>query len=228
MSIWRRAELRTAFASQLSARYQAITAGATPIGWKLGFGSVTAMAGLGIDAPLIGYLLESGVLRNGGRAAVGGWMDPRIETEIAVHIDGDVPAAADRLRCRQAIGALSLAFELVDLVIDPVDPAEILARNVFQRHVVLGQRGLAGEPPLVTLQVGGRVVVSGADPTTVVGDIPELISHVASVAGELGPGLRNGDVVITGAVVPPQVLVPGEHYAARAPGLGAIELTAVS
>jgi 2-keto-4-pentenoate hydratase len=228
MSVWSREDLRAAFGRQLSSREAAVAGGATAFGWKLGFGVPAALANLGIDAPLVGYLLGENVLGSGASVSLEGWTTPKIETEIAIFIGADLPAGAPPVDCVAAVDGLALAFELVDFVVTPSDPVEILDRNVFQRRVVLGERvGVRPLPP-VDLIRNGETIVAGAEHAAAVGELGEVLSHLASVLGTLGPGLAAGDVVITGALAPAGPLVSGESYGARADGLGEISLHAVA
>jgi 2-keto-4-pentenoate hydratase len=47
---------------------------------------------------------------------------------------------------------------------------------------------------------------------------------VADVLDAIGERLRAGDVIITGAIVPPQPVVPGEELHVRLTGLGELRL----
>src|SRR5262249_20269453 len=121
--------------SQLAARRAEIDAGAEPLGWKLGMGGPAALAALGTTGALVGYLLADNVLADGAQVAVGAWGDPRFEPELAVRLDS-----------AGAIDAVAVAIEIADLgAVDGVE--EILAANVFQRHVILGEPRSPGELP---------------------------------------------------------------------------------
>ena len=47
---------------QRDLRLARIDEGARQVGWKVGFGSPSALALLGIDRPLVGFLLDTGML----------------------------------------------------------------------------------------------------------------------------------------------------------------------
>jgi 2-oxopent-4-enoate/cis-2-oxohex-4-enoate hydratase len=228
VSVWAREDLTRAFARQLRDREAAIASGATAIGWKLGFGSAAAFRMLGIDAPLIGYLLRAGVVASGDAVPLTGWTTPKIETEIAVYVDDDVPAGASPDRCRAAIGAIGLAFELVDFTVPPTDAVEILERNVFQRHVILGRRCPyePGSPLAVSIAVNGKTLAADANPVAAVGEIGDLVAHVADVVGRLGAGLIAGEIIMTGAVAPAAELAAGDEHVAWGSGLGQISVAA--
>jgi 2-keto-4-pentenoate hydratase len=225
MSVWARDDLGEAFRRQLEQRAGREADGDRPIGWKLGFGTPQALQSLAIDAPLVGSLFASGVLPSGGSVAIGSWSAPRIETEIAVHLGADVPAGADRAARAAAVRGLSLAFELVDFAGPTDDPCAILESNVYQRHVVLGPVQALDAVPGVTIVVDDDEVAADADPQAAVGDVLDLVGHVAEVAEGFGAALAAGDVVITGAAIPALTPEPGQRHRARASQLGEIEIS---
>ena len=82
--------------AQLTERRRRIEAGEAPLGWKLGMGVPAAMAKLGTDAPLVGYLLAPARVDDGGTVSLDGWSNPKLEPEIALHMAADLPAGASR------------------------------------------------------------------------------------------------------------------------------------
>ena len=201
---------------QTALRRERLAAGAKVIGWKVGFGAPAALEKLRIAAPLVGFLLDTAALNSGATVSLKGWQKPVAEPEIAVHLGKDVPAGADDAAVRAAIAALGPAIEIAD-VDAPMDDVEaILAGDIFQRHVVLGPRGTACAGARLA-GVTGRVVRSGtaldvpADLEANTGKIVDIVRHVASVAAAVGEGLRAGQFIIAGSVVPPLFVTPDEH-----------------
>src|SRR5205814_9905088 len=124
--------------AQLTGRRRRLESGERPLGWKLGMGVPAAMTRLGIEAPLTGYLLESGRVQSGATVELAGWEHPKLEPDVAVHLGADVPEEASRADAESAIAGYGVAIELVDLDADEADPEAILAANIYQRHVLLG------------------------------------------------------------------------------------------
>src|SRR5215208_2926582 len=128
--------VRRGMERQLELRRRLIDDGARPIGWKLGLGTSAAMEQHGTSAPLVGFLTDRTLLDAGDVVDVGGWGKPTAEPEMAVHVAADLPPAADRATVAAAISGLGVAFEVVDISGGEVE--EILAGDIFHRHVVLG------------------------------------------------------------------------------------------
>jgi 2-keto-4-pentenoate hydratase len=194
--------------AQLAARRARIASGEAPLGWKVGFGAPAAMQQLGIAAPLLGYLMQSGRIASGGTVSFKGWAKPVAEPEIAVYIGRDLPGGGDAAAAASAIAALGPAFELADIDRPPNDAEAILAGNIYQRHVVLGPRddSRAGGR---TAGLTGRLIRRGAEVARTreleanTGKLVALVRHVADLLAGCGETLRAGEVIIGGSVVPP-------------------------
>jgi 2-keto-4-pentenoate hydratase len=137
------------------------------------------------------------------------------EPEIAVHLGRDVAAGSDRETAVAAIAGISPAIELVDVHTPPQDPERILADNIYQRHVVLGGDGPAragARSDGLTCRIirGGAETARTSDPQANTGEWVEIVRHVADLLAAFGETLRAGEIIITGSVVAPLALEPGE------------------
>ena len=212
---------------QLAVRDELLRTGERQLGWKVGFGAPAALEKLGTDRPLVGFLLESALLADGATVSIGGWTAPALEPEIAVHLERDVPMQATWEQVRDAIGGLSAAIELADVTPPPEDPRTILAGNIFQRHVLLGPVDASRS---TAEGIGGRVLVDGAehsandDPASITGEVVEVVRLTAELLEAVGERLRAGQVVITGSVVPPVQIAPGQDVAIELGPLGGLRV----
>lgn len=188
-------------------------AGARRIGWKVGFGAPAAKEKLKIGQPLVGFLLDSGVLASGTTVSLAGWTKAVAEPEIAIEIGRDFSPTADDREAAQSIAAIGPAIEIVD-VDGPMDDVEaILARDIYQRHVILGPRravelpgGLSDLTGAVTH--GGQAVPVPADLEANTGPLLQIVRQVAATLSAFSETLRAGDIVIAGSVTAPQPLGP--------------------
>jgi 2-keto-4-pentenoate hydratase len=212
--------------AQLAQRRRRIEAGDAPLGWKLGMGVPAAMAKLGTDAPLVGYLLQSGRLEPGATVDLSGWSNPKLEPEIAVHMGEHLDGGATREQAVAAVAALGPAIELVDLDPDADDPEQILAADIFQRHVLLGEPvpGATAEGASARILVGGEEAAATGDATEATGDLIDLVLHVAATVSAAGEGLRAGDVVICGSVVPALDVSAGDEVEVTVDPLGSLRV----
>jgi len=196
--------------------------GAQRVGWKAGFGTAAWRESLGLRGPLVGVLPASATLPSGSTVDLTGWHAPRAEVELAVTIGCSVdgarlPAGPDGdAILRASIVAIAPAIELVDLDTTPSDVCEILAGNIYHRHVVLGTpdpRRAGG----VLEGLSGYVHCAGAAPTELAdleastGPALDVLREVARVATVHSTGLTAGDVVILGSIVPPMAIAPRDR-----------------
>jgi 2-keto-4-pentenoate hydratase len=196
--------------AQLADWRKRIAAGDGRLGWKVAFGTPAIMETLKISAPLTGFLLRRNLLPSGGSVSLKGWSKPIAEPEIAVHMGKDLAAGADHAAVADAIGALGSAIELVDpsMTPQPDNLETVLAADIFQRHVVLGEPSKAragGSVAGLVATIFRNGVESGStkDPEANTGKLIERVWNVANTLAAFGEKLSAGDVIITGSVLPP-------------------------
>ena len=213
--------------AQLTERRRRIEDGEAPLGWKLGMGVPAAMAKLGTDAPLVGYLLAPARVEDGGTVSLDGWGTAKLEPEIAVHMGADLAAGASRADAEAAIAGLGPAIELVDLDPSADDPEAILAADIFQRHVLLGPvtEGATAAGTSARALKNGDEAAATDDATEATGDPVDLVLHVANVVGAAGEALRAGEVVICGSVVPALDVAPGDTVEVQLDPLGSLTVS---
>jgi 2-keto-4-pentenoate hydratase len=173
------------------------------------------MQKLKLTAPLVGFILDRAMLPSGSKVSTSGWQKPAAEAEIAAYIGHDLPANANRDDVRRSVVAIGPAIELADIDSSPDDIEGVLAGDIFQRHVILGQRDIMRQG--ARLQgLKGRLTRSGADVPvpadlqTNIGDILNIVRHVADVAAAMGDRLRTGQFVICGSLTAPMLLEPSD------------------
>jgi len=200
---------------QFAMRQQQFDAGAKQIGWKVGLGAPAALERCKLTKPVVGFLVDRAQLDSGAAVSLKGWTKPVAEIEIAAHIARDLPAGADDATVRAAIGALGPAIELADLDSAMDDIEGVLARDIWQRHVILGPKD-SSRPGAKLEGLTGKLVRNGndvpvpADLQVGTGAILDTVRHVADVTAALGDGLRAGQFIICGAITGPMFLEPGE------------------
>jgi 2-keto-4-pentenoate hydratase len=202
--------------AQLRMRRQLLDAGHKALGWKLAFGGPAAIERLGTNAPLVGFLTDRGLLASGSVVSLTGWTKPAAEPELAVHLGKDLPGGADRATAIGAIAGLGPAIELAD-VNHPSDDVEgTLARNIYQRHVVIGTkdtRHAGGALEGLT----GRVILNDTEIAKVTefealtGELIDIVLHTADLLTGFGEKLEAGQIIIAGSIIPPLWVTSGEE-----------------
>ena len=214
----------------LERRRRELAGGATHLGWKAGFGAPAALERLGTDRPLAGYLTRDRLLADGATVSLGGMRQPVLEAEVALVLARDVPPGATAAQARAAVGQVAVAIEVADLDVPPVDVEEIVAGNIYHRHVLLG-------PPVEPRETGdlaavvqrdGTDVARTDDPTALTGDVAAVLASMHETLSACGTGIAAGDVVITGSVVPPIDVAVDEAWTVSFEGLGQLSVSFTS
>ena len=221
MNVWEDARVVRGMRAQLEMRRKRLARGDAPLGWKVGFAAPDMLKRLGISGPLVGFLTRNALVRSGATVSLAGWTKPVAEPEIAVHLGHDVPAGADHASAEAAIAGISPAIELADLTAPPEDPEKILITNIYQRHVVLSgetaaRAGAAAHGLMCRVERRGNEFARTDDPQANTGQWVDIVRHVADVLAACGERLRGGEIIITGSVVPPLAIEPGEDASAFA------------
>jgi 2-keto-4-pentenoate hydratase len=197
--------------TQLATRRARIAAGETPLGWKVGLGAPASLEKLGIAAPAIGYLMQGALLPSGATVSFDGYVRPVAEIEIAVRMARDLEGDAGAADALAAIDSIRPAIEIadLDLVPAPDNIDAVLARNIFQRHVLLAENSRAGgslDGIVSRLIRRGVEANNTSDPEALTGRLLETVAHVANTLAAFGERLSAGDIVITGSITPPLVI----------------------
>lgn len=196
---------------QLAKRRARIAAGDKPLGWKVGLGAPAMMEKLGLQAPIVGYLMQSALIASGGAVSLKGYTRPVAEAEIAVRMAATPKPGASADEVRGAIREIMPAIEIADMDVLPTpDNLDIiLAGDVFQRHVVIGDTTRAGgsvEGLTSKVTRRGALINTTTDPEALTGKAVDIVAHVAATLAAYGETLLPGDIIITGSITPPQML----------------------
>ena len=140
-------------------------------------------------------------LESGAVVDISNWGNPKLEPEIVA-----------RAGEKGEITAIGAAIELIDLDPSVGDPEEILERNIFQRHVLLGPvtEGASADDVSLHGHVDGEEVAASDEVTEATGELDGLVKHVAKTLKAAGAELERGDMVICGSIVPALDIEPGD------------------
>ena len=211
MKPWEDPRVAQGMPAQLAKRRARIAAGEKPLGWKVGLGAPATMQRLGLQAPVVGFLMQRALLPSGGDTSFKGWTRPAAECEIAVRMATDLGSGANAASAFKAVKEILPAIELADFDPPPTPDSidAVLANNIYQRHVILGpaSRSGGGTAGLTSRLIRrGAETASTTEPEALTGKLPDIVALVANTLAAYGEKLSAGDVIITGSITPPIIL----------------------
>jgi 2-keto-4-pentenoate hydratase len=199
----------------LARRAELIAGGAEALGWKLALGTEAAMAALGLDGPLVGFLTSSTAIASGGAIAVAGWTTPKLEPEIAIHLG---PGG-------RGVAAIAAAIEIADVDRSPTETEEVLAGDVYHRGVILGEPVAPPQGPIaVRVECDGQELAATDDAEGAVGRLADLAGYVSEYLAHFGAETAEGEVIISGSTVPFIDVASGQSWASRVSGVGTVRV----
>jgi 2-keto-4-pentenoate hydratase len=204
----------------LARRAELLAEGATPIGWKLAFGTEVAMSKLGTTGPVVGFLTDRTLIAPGGDCSIDGWTAPKLEPEIAIHLG---PGG-------EGVAGVSAAIELADADRPPTEIEAVLAGDIYHRAVVLDRDASPtplAHPIAARIERDGEEYASTADAEAEVGRIEELAAWTVDYLRHFGVQTAEGEVVISGSVVPLLDIATGRHLKNELLGIGAVDVAIV-
>jgi 2-keto-4-pentenoate hydratase len=213
---WDHPLIKKGMTAQLAKRRARIAAGERPLGWKVGLGAPATLQRLGLTMPVVGFLMQRGLLLSGSTISFEGWTKPVAEPEICARMASDLLGGATAETALAAIKEILPAIELADF--DPPPTPDnldaLLEGNIYQRQVVLcGNTRFGGNTAGLTSRVIRRGVEAAHsnDPEALTGKLPDIVAHVANTLAAFGEKLSAGDVIITGSITPPIMIEADEE-----------------
>ncbi len=187
---------------------------------------------MGIDHPCGGAIFARTIHRSPARLGAAEFVNLRIESEIALLLGGELPAARapwTRETVAPAVAGAMPAFELIeDRHADyaKTEVTSLIVENCWNGGVVIGAPKTL--PVATLIGVTGRLTMDGK----VVGEGPAedpaaTLAWLANHLAERGRDLKAGMVVITGSLIPTVSIVRGQCAAFAVDGLGDVALDVV-
>ena len=216
---------------------QLLTAAQGPVvGYKLAYTTATMQRQAGWNEPCSGSLLATTIHQS--PAALDGSHYRRLgmECEVAVRLAADLtPSGAPYTRetVAAAVDAVMAAFEVIDLRLPPgldglTRTLTSVATNISNAGAVLGP-AVAHWRDIDLAAAQGMSYINGVEVGSGYGS--DVMGHpfaplvwLADQLADRGETLPAGSVVITGSIVPPKFLNPGDRAAVAVAGLGMAEL----
>jgi len=218
-----------AYAVQQHNTALAIQSGRRLAGRKIGLTSRQVQQQLGVDQPDFGMLFADMARLDGEDIAYDDVLQPKVEAEIALVLDKDLPHAANTVA--DVIRATAFALPAIEIVGSRIANwdirlADTIADNASSGLFVLGTRptalsalDLAGCG--MSMERKGEPVSVGAG-AACLGNPLNAAVWLANIMANAGAALKAGDIILTGALGPMVPVLPGDVFTAHIEGLGQV------
>jgi len=206
-----------------------LKAGERIIGWKVGATSQAVMEQLNIREPVYGCMTSSSVYLPQDTVNASAFCQVAVEGEIAF-VMGDRLRGPGRTPAEvlTATAGIMGAVELVDCRVKGWNAsiAEIIADNALHAGVILGPTeapvaGIDLQKEAVTLRKNSEIL-SSASGSEALGNPLNVVTWLVNKMAELGRGLREGDIVLTGSLTKYFFVTSGDHVEVSFSNLGHI------
>ena len=201
-------------------------------GYKIGLTTPVMQKLCGVNEPCYGAIFAREVHHRRAALSARDYCRLGVETEIALRLGDDLPAAGNPQQVAGAVESCMAAIELIeDLRYDykRLDAAALVAGNVWNAGVIVGAP-VTGWAALDLARVTARLSINGREIGSGRGSdvMDNPLNALAWLADKLAAArmpLRRGMIVMTGSMVPIQYPVAGDQVTVEVSGLGTAELT---
>lgn len=221
-----------AYAVQMLNTERWIDEGRRVVGCKIGLTSPAVQQQLGVDQPDYGLLFSDMSIDDGGQIAPGLLIQPRVEAEVAFVLGRDLPEHDTTIA--EVLGAIEFVVAAIEIVDSRVKDwaitiVDTIADNASSGLFALGSRPVridAFDPVSceMTMTRAGETVSTGQG-RACLGSPVSATAWLARTMAGVGRPLRQGDVVLSGALGPMVPARPGDRFEAVISGLGSVSVS---
>jgi len=224
-------DIASAYAVQETNIARRIGAGARPVGRKIGMTSAAVQKQLGYYEPNYGALFSDREVPNGERTPADQLMQPKAEAEVAFvlgrALDREGLTVADVMR---AVDYTVCAIKIIDSRIADWDirATDSIAGNASCGMFILGNRPRRITDVDLTLcgmvsRLSGRISSVGVGGASLGNPLLALLWLARAVAA-IGQPLKEGDIVLSGALGPIVPLSAGDLFETEIDCLGSVRV----
>lgn len=228
-------DLAAAYAVAARLHAERLAQGSIPVGRKIGFTNAEMWQQYGVVHPIWGYMYRHSVATARERphvCSLAGFVEPRIEPEIALHLRCAPPRGAGVEALLECVDWCAHGFEIVQShfpgwrfrAADTVADGALHGCYVYGEPLALDS--LAPDPARaleacsVSLYRDGELCARGRGGNAL-GNPLAALAHLLAVLDTQGPevALRAGEIVTTGTLTPALPVRPGETWHTEISGI---------
>lgn len=222
---------RQAYQVQLALIERKLARGARVVGRKIGLTSKAMQRLLGVDQPDYGHLLDTMAVPAGGAVEAARLIQPKAEPEIAFVLGRDLrgPGVTPEQVLAATRGVVP-AIEIIDSRIEgwKIELCDTIADNASSALFVVGERPVPADDfdlRLVgmVLEKNGELVATGAG-AAILGHPLNAVVWLVNQLAEFGAGVREGDLVLPGALTAATDVAAGDVVTATFDRLGSVSV----
>lgn len=211
-----------------------INNGEKVIGKKIGVTSKVVQEMLGVHQPDFGFLTDAMQVKNGSQVDLASLIQPRAEAEIAFILSESLNGPGiTRDDVISATSAIVPCFEIVDSRINnwEIKIQDTIADNASCGIFCLSEAYVDPKKfDLALLEASvfknGNQISSGLG-SAVQGNPAEAVAWLANTLGNYGISLDEGDIILSGSLVPLEPIISGDQFSMEIAGIGRCDLNFV-
>lgn len=218
-----------AYAIQDENTQRALQQGRRLVGRKIGLTSLAVQQQLGVDSPDFGMLFDDMSYADGEKIPFEKLIQPKVEAEIALVLKSDLTQVQHQHE--DIINATAYALAAIEVVDSRIENWKIslidtVADNASSAAFVLGSQPIPLEDIdlvncTMSMSRSGEVVSQGTGQAC----LSHPLNAAVWLADEMvrrGRPLKQGDIVLTGALGPMVVVTAGDEFHVEIDGLGTV------
>lgn len=187
---------------------------------------------MGITHPCGGAIFRNTIHASPARIAKSDFVNLRVESEIALKLGRDLPAARTPWSAESVapyVAGAMPAYELIEdrnAVYTETNAVSMIVENCWNGGVVIGEPKAVAAKEIVGVTghqtLNGKALGSGKSE-----DPFATLAWLANLVAERGRDLKAGMVVITGSLIPTFSIAPGDRAMFAVDGLGEIVMDVI-
>lgn len=200
-------------------------------GLKIATTTKVMQALMGIDHPCGGMIYERRVHASPATVRLADYMHVVVECELAVRVAHAMPKKDtpwSRAEARAAVGEVMAAYELIEdrnADYKSTRATSLICDNAWNAGIVLGAP-VKLDPGVELDGRKGRLATASGEREGATDDPMGALAWVANLAADRGRPLQQGQVVITGSLIPTLPIAAGETFDFSIDGVGSVRMTA--